>query len=114
MQPTCTRCEHPLRPQARYCARCGTAATGARVCVDCGRSNEADDNFCFHCGSALAGGSAPATAAPAAPARWLVAGILFGSLLSGGGALGWWLFDHFSDPPAAVEPVTPVAPAPVR
>ncbi|MBX3271143.1 MAG: zinc ribbon domain-containing protein [Sandaracinaceae bacterium] len=95
MNPTCRGCGHALKHKAKYCARCGTPAADARVCPSCGIANDAGDNFCYACGEALVGGSPPpAPRRDSARVRWLAAGILLGAVLSGAGALGWWLLDR--------------------
>lgn len=102
MNATCSLCGHALKHRARFCTRCGTPASGGKTCPTCGIANDADDNFCYACGDSLVH-ERPYVPPPTTPppgsssgprVRWLVLGILLGALLSGGGALGWWLFDR--------------------
>ena len=60
---TCAKCGNPLKPDALFCAACGTkvekeepttaAKPTGKVCPSCGASNPEDGSFCINCGSKL-------------------------------------------------------------
>jgi len=48
---TCFNCQHPNRPQMRYCTRCGYLLN---QCTVCGERNPVSNRFCTKCGQPLA------------------------------------------------------------
>jgi Serine/threonine protein kinase len=48
---TCFNCQHPNRPQMRYCTRCGYLLN---QCTVCGERNPVGNRFCTKCGQPLA------------------------------------------------------------
>lgn len=51
MAATCEACEAELRPEDRFCARCGTTVGGSPAfCARCGSPLDDDDRFCRRCG----------------------------------------------------------------
>ena len=60
MTATCLKCGAVLRPEARFCAKCGTPRTSAPVaqpvpgvCPNCGKSLKPGVKFCNSCGAKL-------------------------------------------------------------
>ncbi len=51
MHYTCFNCQHPNRPQMRYCTRCGYLLN---QCTVCGERNPVGNRFCTKCGQPLA------------------------------------------------------------
>jgi class 3 adenylate cyclase len=49
-------CGHGNRPEARFCAACGTPMQAR--CASCGHELEADAQFCDTCGTRVAGAGA--------------------------------------------------------
>jgi RNA polymerase subunit RPABC4/transcription elongation factor Spt4 len=47
----CAACHAPLKPGAKFCPRCGAAASN--TCSHCRQPHEAGDKFCAACGSPL-------------------------------------------------------------
>jgi|GEM_PF-3817617 len=52
MAAFCSQCSNPLRPGARFCAKCGTPV-GQRVCASCGEPVSPGAKFCKSCGANL-------------------------------------------------------------
>lgn len=48
---TCFNCQHPNKPQVRYCTRCGYLLN---QCTVCGERNPVGNRFCTRCGQHLA------------------------------------------------------------
>ncbi|QBD79039.1 hypothetical protein EPA93_24860 [Ktedonosporobacter rubrisoli] len=47
---TCFNCQHPNKPQMRFCTRCGYPMN---QCAACGNHNPANNRFCTQCGQPL-------------------------------------------------------------
>jgi len=61
---TCPECGHENASGQKFCGECG--ARLASRCLTCGAVSPLGQKFCGECGSAIAPGTAPAAAAPAA------------------------------------------------
>ena len=61
---TCPECGHENASGQKFCGECG--ARLASRCPTCGTASPLGQKFCGECGSAVAPGTAPAAAAPAA------------------------------------------------
>lgn len=51
-QPTCSECQQPVAPGAKFCPNCGANLQGA-TCPECGAAAPTDAKFCPECGHAL-------------------------------------------------------------
>lgn len=51
--PACTGCGAPVKPDDRFCVRCGATLIEAQkpVCAVCGTLLSEDDQFCRKCGT---------------------------------------------------------------
>ena len=47
----CTKCGHPLAPDARFCDQCGEKVQGGNTCSNCGYEFTDDMIFCPRCGT---------------------------------------------------------------
>lgn len=70
----CTKCGNPLKPNARFCGKCGQLATAEinplqvlpkpePVCTNCGTKLAPGIKFCTSCGAPMVAASPPATPA---------------------------------------------------
>lgn len=57
----CKRCGSELKPQAKFCPKCGEKVEKVRCCSNCGKALESEVKFCSSCGTpaAEAGNDAP-------------------------------------------------------
>lgn len=57
----CKRCGSELKPQAKFCPKCGEKVEKVRCCSNCGKALESGVKFCSSCGTpvAEAGNDAP-------------------------------------------------------
>lgn len=92
---SCTGCGAAFKPAARYCVRCGTAKGGTMACARCATVHTADDAYCAQCGLKLGAAPEPTPAPAVKDTRmlWLVGGMFLGAVLSGGGALVFWIVE---------------------
>jgi peroxiredoxin/predicted nucleic acid-binding Zn ribbon protein len=86
MSALCPYCSTSLRPDARFCSRCGRAVASAAAptraanpCPACGYANRSGAKFCAHCRSALTLAVARRRSAP----LWLIAGVMLIGAIGG-------------------------------
>ena len=47
----CKKCSSELKPQAKFCPKCGEKVEETKYCPNCGKVLEAGVKFCSSCGT---------------------------------------------------------------
>jgi hypothetical protein len=105
----CVKCRQPLRPDAKFCARCGEAVIrGLPLCSACGLTVRNGARFCPHCGRTISAvlPVTPASGSAVRPTfpRWLIptaALLLVIFILMLGGLVGFYDRPVVDDRPTA-------------